>query len=77
MRVGFSDLSSETIPSLYLVADQQLHGVAAPLHEHQLVGLAGHGVGEGRAEAGAGAGLQPQADAHAAINSLFTEDEAN
>lgn len=46
----------------YLVVDEQLHGVAAPFDEHQLVGLAWYGVGEGRAEAGARPRLQPQAD---------------
>ena len=46
----------------HLVIDQQLHGVGAPLDEHDLVGLAGHAVGEGGPDAGAGAGLQPHAD---------------
>lgn len=46
---------------LYLVVDEDLHGIVAPLDEDQLVGLAGHGVGEGRAHPGGRAGLEPHA----------------
>ena len=46
----------------YLVVDEQLHGVAAPLDEHQLIGLSRYGVGEGSAEARTRSCLQPQAD---------------
>ena len=47
----------------YLVVDEQLHGVAAPLDEDQLIGLARDRVGEGGPEAGAPRPApQPQAD---------------
>lgn len=46
---------------LYLVVDEDLHGIVAPLNENQLVGLARHGVGEGGAHPGRGAGLKPHA----------------
>ena len=46
---------------LYLVVDEDLHGVVAPLNEDQLIGLAGHGIGEGRAHPRRRAGLEPHA----------------
>lgn len=45
-----------------LVVDEQLQGVAAPLQQHDLVGLGGDRVGERGAEPRQGLGLQPQAD---------------
>ena len=48
--------------AFYLIIDQQLHGVAAPLDEHQLIGLSRYCVGEGSTEAGTGTCFQPQAD---------------
>lgn len=51
-----------TLRCFYLVIDQQLHGVAAPFDEHQLIGLPWYSVREGSAEAWTGSGLQPQAD---------------
>lgn len=50
------------LTKLYLVVDQQLHGVAAPFDEHQLVGLSRYGVGEGSAKARTRSGFHPQAD---------------
>lgn len=46
---------------LYLVIDQQFHGIVAPLDEHQFICLARDGVGEGGADARPVATLQPQA----------------
>ena len=46
--------------SSHLIIDQQLHGVAPPLDEHQLIGLPGRRVGEGGPQARAHARLDPQ-----------------
>ena len=46
--------------SSHLIIDQQLHGVAPPFDEHQLIGLPGRRVGEGRPQARARARLDPQ-----------------
>lgn len=45
----------------YLVIDEYLHRVVAPLDEDQLIGLPRDGVREGRAHSGRGTGLEPHA----------------
>lgn len=45
---------------VYLVIDENLHGVVSPLHQHQLIGLARYRIGEGSSHSGRGIGLNPQ-----------------
>lgn len=45
---------------VYLVIDENLHGVVSPLHQHQLIGLSWYCIGEGSSHSGRGVGLNPQ-----------------
>lgn len=61
--MGIQTWPLSTQPSLspsHLVIHQQLHGVVAPLDQHQFVGLSWYRVGEGGPQPGACAPLYPQ-----------------